>query len=190
MSLLGGAMTRGAVRYPARAAGSARGSARPAGTAGAGRRRRRGATSRRSGRGRARGRGVDPSAAGVAGRARARRRGGPGDRVPRGGGRAVARARRRDPAGCCCDVLEHVDDLEAVVAETAPCWPPGGDRLLRHDQPHPYGRLVAIKSCRSGAPPACSTSPCTSSPVVNPAQLAARCAATSCRRGRWSASYP
>ncbi|MBM7805031.1 ubiquinone biosynthesis O-methyltransferase [Geodermatophilus bullaregiensis] len=51
----------------------------------------------------------------------------------------------------CCDVLEHVTDLNQVIRETARALKPGGIHLFDTVNRTWASKLLAIKSCRSGA---------------------------------------
>ena len=89
--------------------------------------------------------GVDPSRASLAAaRAHAREAGlqidyreGAGERLPAGDGEFEL--------ACCCDVLEHVDDLDAVMAEAARVLARGGVYFFDTINRTAVSRLVAIK---------------------------------------------
>ncbi len=62
---------------------------------------------------------------------------GAGERLPVAGGEM--------DLVCCCDVLEHVDDLDAVIAETARVLAPGGVYFFDTINRTATSRVVAIK---------------------------------------------
>jgi 2-polyprenyl-6-hydroxyphenyl methylase/3-demethylubiquinone-9 3-methyltransferase len=52
----------------------------------------------------------------------------------------------------CCDVLEHVSDLDAVISETARAMKPGGIFLFDTINRTPTSKLVAIKAMQEWRP--------------------------------------
>lgn len=89
--------------------------------------------------------GVDPSPVSVsAARAHAAVRGLPiGYRV--GSGENLPAADAAFDVACCCDVLEHVSDLDRVISETARVLRPGGLYLFDTINRTRRSRLLAIK---------------------------------------------
>jgi 2-polyprenyl-6-hydroxyphenyl methylase/3-demethylubiquinone-9 3-methyltransferase len=89
--------------------------------------------------------GVDPSPASIsAARAHAARRGLPIDyRV--GSGEDLPVPDAAFDVACCCDVLEHVSDVDQVISETARVLKPGGLYLFDTINRTRKSRLLAIK---------------------------------------------
>jgi 2-polyprenyl-6-hydroxyphenyl methylase/3-demethylubiquinone-9 3-methyltransferase len=92
--------------------------------------------------------GVDPSSASVgAARAHAARRGLRIDyRV--GGGEELPAPDAAFDVACCCDVLEHVPDVDRVISETARVLKPGGLYLFDTINRTRTSKLLAIKAAQ------------------------------------------
>jgi 2-polyprenyl-6-hydroxyphenyl methylase / 3-demethylubiquinone-9 3-methyltransferase len=90
--------------------------------------------------------GVDPSAVSIGtARAHARGRGLPIDyRV--GAGEEMPAPDAAFDLACCCDVLEHVSDVDRVISETARVLRPGGLYLFDTVNRTLMSKLVAIKA--------------------------------------------
>ena len=89
--------------------------------------------------------GVDPSPADRRG-ARPRGRAGPAHRLPGRAGEELPVPDAAFGVACCCDVLEHVSDVDRVISETARVLEPGGLYLFDTVNRTRTSKLLAIKA--------------------------------------------
>ena len=89
--------------------------------------------------------GIDPSAPSIAQAAAHARRAGLTIAYGVARGEALPFAAATFEIVCCCDVLEHVDDLDRVIAETARVLMPGGVYLFDTINRTMLSKLVVIK---------------------------------------------